>query len=174
MKRERTLLDLLDHGVDRIVSVTKWVMLTMASAIFLIVVVTVFTRYVLNYVASWSEEVPRYLLVWISLLGAALAVEYKEHIGFDYLFNMLPGQLQVKARLVLNLGVGALGLVMLIYGIGFVREFGDDLMESIPFTNKWYYSAMPISGGLIVLFVARQELRGLVSMFGDGGAGRDP
>ena len=41
---------------------------------------------------------------------------------------------------------------MFRYGIIFVQDFGSDLMETIPFTNYWYYPAMPISGFLIMVF----------------------
>ena len=48
---------------------------------------------------------------------------------------------------------------MLVYSEShFVQDFGPDTMESIPFTNVWYYTAMPISGGLIVLFAVRNQL----------------
>jgi hypothetical protein len=33
-----------------------------------------------------------------------------------------------------------------------VQDFGDDLMETIPFTNNWYYPAMPVCGFLIMVF----------------------
>ena len=43
-----------------------------------------------------------------------------------------------------------------------MQDFGSDLMETIPYTNYWYYPAMPISGFLIMLFSAKvmiDELR---------------
>ncbi len=42
--------------------------------------------------------------------------------------------------------------MMFRYGIVFVQDFGSDLMETIPYTNYWYYPAMPISGFLIMLY----------------------
>ncbi|MEL6133172.1 MAG: TRAP transporter small permease subunit, partial [Bacteroidota bacterium] len=39
--------------------------------ITLVVLWGVFTRYALGSQASWSEELARFLLVWIGLLGAA-------------------------------------------------------------------------------------------------------
>ena len=137
----------------------------MATSIFVIILFTVFSRYMSNYVLSWSEEVPRYLLVWIGFLGAALAVDRKDHIGFDYLFNMLPTRGRQIVMLVLNLGVALIGWIMLAYGIDFVKQFGEDWMESIPFTNIWFYSALPVSGALILLFIIRQELEGILSLF---------
>ena len=64
-----------DRVLEWITMVVKWVMVSMTCVIFFITTVTVFMRYVLNIVPSWSEEIPRYLLVWITYLGAALAIE---------------------------------------------------------------------------------------------------
>jgi TRAP-type C4-dicarboxylate transport system permease small subunit len=50
------------------------------------------------------------------------------------------------------------GWIMFFFGIHFVHDFGSDLMESIPFTNFWYYTALPVSGFLIMLFALRSQL----------------
>jgi TRAP-type C4-dicarboxylate transport system permease small subunit len=159
------ILKYYDYFLDWIRIIVKYIMLVMATSIFAIILFTVFSRYLSNYVLSWSEEVPRYLLVWIGFLGAALAVDRKDHIGFDYLFNKLPTHAREKLMLILNLGVALVGWVMLAYGVDFVSQFGDDWMESIPFTNIWFYSALPVSGSLILLFIIRQELEGILSLF---------
>ena len=159
------VLEYFDRILDWIRLIIRYIMLVMATAIFVIILFTVFSRYLFNYVASWSEEVPRYLLVWIAFLGAALAVDCKDHIGFDYLFNKLPGRARQILALLLNIGIALIGLIMLIYGIDFVRLFGGDWMESIPYTNIWFYIAMPISGALILLFVLRQEIQGILTFF---------
>jgi TRAP-type C4-dicarboxylate transport system permease small subunit len=57
--------------VDAIAALVRVVILLQAAAIFAIIIVTVVTRYGFSYVLSWSEEVPRYLLIWVSFLGAA-------------------------------------------------------------------------------------------------------
>lgn len=158
------MLHAFDRLMDGITAVTRWVMLVMTVGIFAIILVTVVTRYLFGFVLSWSEEVPRYLLVWISLLGTALAVERKDHIGFDAIFNRLPAGVRRVLGVVLDLGIAFVALVMLYYGVDFVRMFGTDLMESIPLTNFWLYIAMPISGGLILLYLARMELRRLRGM----------
>jgi TRAP-type C4-dicarboxylate transport system permease small subunit len=159
------ILEYYDRLLEWIRIIVKYVMLVMATAIFIIILFTVFSRYLFNYVLSWSEEVPRYLLVWIGFLGAALAVDCKDHIGFDYVFNKLPARAREIMTLLLNLGIALIGLIMLVYGIDFVKQFGADWMESIPYTNVWFYTALPISGALILLFVIRQELEGILALF---------
>src|SRR5512136_713706 len=158
------MLKTFDRILDWITAIVKFVMLVQASTIFFIICLAVFTRYLLNYVPSWSEEVPRYLLVWISYLGAALAVKYKEHISLDLFFNMMPIRARQVGHLILNVLIAIVGVIMLVYGIGLVRQFGDDLMESIPVKNFWLYLAMPISGGLMVLYIIQDTMKGILDL----------
>ena len=151
-----------ERFLDVVSAVVKWAMLMMASVIFVVICITVFTRYMLNLVPSWSEEIPRYMLVWITYLGAALCVRLQEHISLDVFFALLPVRIQRAGSLLLNLMVGAVGAIMVMYGVDLVRQFGDDLMESIPVTNFWLYLAMPVSGLLIILFVVQKLWRGLL------------
>jgi len=158
------MLQTYERLLDIVSAIAKWVMLALASGIFVVICMAVFTRYVLNVVPSWSEEVPRYMLVWITYLGAALCVRLQEHISLDIFFNLMPVRARRLGHLVLNLMVGAVGVIMVVYGLDLVRQFGDDLMESIPVKNVWLYLSMPISGSLIVLYVIREEWRGILGL----------
>jgi TRAP-type C4-dicarboxylate transport system permease small subunit len=153
------MLKTFDRIMDWLTAIVKYVMLVQASAIFFIICFAVFTRYILNYVPSWSEEVPRYLLVWISFLGAALAVKYKEHISLDFFFNMMPIRARQVGHIILNVLIAIVGVIMFVFGIGMVEQFGDDLMESIWVKNFWFYIALPISGGLMVLYVIQDTMK---------------
>ena len=154
--------------VDLVSVLLRVVILAQATAIFAIIVFTVITRYGFNYVLSWSEEVPRYLLIWISFLGAAACVDLRDHIAFDYLLNRFPARLRAAVQLLINAAIFGFGWIMLFYGIRFVRAFGGDFMESIPYTNVWYYTALPVSGGLMMLFSLRDQL----NVWLGGGGGR--
>ena len=151
-------MGVFNRAVDLLSALLRAVILLMATAIFVIIVATVITRYGFNHVASWSEEVPRYLLIWISFLGAAVCVDLKDHIAFDYLYKRFPGPVRAAVQLLINAAIFGFGYIMLIYGIRFVQAFGGDLMESIPFTNVWYYTALPVSGVLIMLYSLRDQL----------------
>src|SRR5215475_15233458 len=84
------LLDALDRFTALLVTVVRWFCITVASALFIIVVGAVIARYVFGQAVSWTEEVPRYLLIWISFLTAAVGVLHRDHVGFDVLLNALP------------------------------------------------------------------------------------
>jgi TRAP-type transport system small permease protein len=154
----RTPVRAFNRIVDLLSAVVRVVILLQATAIFLIIIATVITRYGFNYVLSWSEEVPRYLLIWVSFLGAAACVDLRDHIAFDYLFKRFPAALRRAVQLLINLAIFGFGSIMLLYGVRFVQAFGGDFMESIPFTNVWYYTALPVSGALMMLYSLRDQL----------------
>ncbi len=145
-------LELLDRFTTLLVTVVRWFCIVMASALFIIVVAAIVARYGFGQAVSWTEEVPRYLLIWISFLAAAVGVLHRDHVGFDVLFNALPTPVRRVLGVMLSLLIFGFGWIVFRYGITFVEDFGADLMETIPYTNYWYYPAMPISGFLIMVF----------------------
>jgi TRAP-type C4-dicarboxylate transport system permease small subunit len=154
------MLKAFDRVQEWITTIVKYVMLAQASMIFVIICFSVFTRYLLNYVPSWSEEVPRYLLVWITYLGAALAVKY----SLDVFFNMMPLRARQVGHLILNVLIGIVGVILLVFGTENVRQFGGDLMESIAVQNIWFYLAMPISGGLMILYIIHDTWKSILGL----------
>ena len=158
------MLKAFDRLLEWITTGVKTVMLVMTCAIFFITTITVFTRYLLNFVPSWSEEVPRYLLVWITYLGAALAVKFKEHISLDVFFNLMPLRARQVGHILLNGLIAVVGTIMVVYGIALVSQFKDDLMESIPVTNFWLYLVMPISGTLMLLFIIQDTWKAILGL----------
>ena len=71
-------------GVERVLILLS---MLIASVVFLQVVF----RYVLQQPLYWSEELPRYLLIWMSFLAAALAQKNEAHINITLAVTPLPG-----------------------------------------------------------------------------------
>lgn len=156
------MLKLLDRAVAWALAGIRVVCIAQATALFLIIVLAVIGRYVFGRSLTWTEEVPRYLLIWISFLGAAAGVARRDHVGFDVLFNAFPAP--VRRWLGAAIGVLMLGFGWIVfrYGITFVKDFGPDMMETIPYTNYWYYVAVPICGALLLLFAIRNIVDALL------------
>ena len=157
------MLNLLDRVAAWTLAAVRIVCIVQATLLFIVVVAAVFGRYVFGFALSWTEEVPRYFLIWISFLGAAACVAKREHVGFDILFNAFPDRVRRLLGAAIGLLIFGFGWIVFRYGIVFVRDFGPDLMETIPFKNYWYYMAMPVSGVLFMLFALKSivdSLRG--------------
>ena len=67
-----------------------WVAFIIFWTLAIIVFLQFFTRYVLNNSLSWTEEIARYLLMWITFIGAAVAMRRGTHIAVEVALLFLP------------------------------------------------------------------------------------
>ena len=72
-------------------------------------------RYVFNYSISWSEEAANFALVWMTMLGAGLAMRTRSHVGIDILVTRTPLRVQQVAKSASFL-LGAWFLIVVITG----------------------------------------------------------
>jgi TRAP-type C4-dicarboxylate transport system permease small subunit len=83
------------HVADETVrlSVYAWEDWTTLAVFWILAVVVfyqVFTRYILNDAAGWTEEIARYLLIAVTFLGGAMSVRKNTHIQVDFVYRFLP------------------------------------------------------------------------------------
>src|SRR5258708_10860960 len=67
-----------------------WITLAVFWILAVVVFYQVFTRYVLNDAAGWTEEIARYLLIAVTFLGGPMAVRRSTHIPVDFVYPFLP------------------------------------------------------------------------------------
>ena len=131
------------------------------AAITVIILLSVFYRYVLGNALSWSEEAGRFLVVFVGLAGAAIALHKDEHASFTAVLNRFPAWLQ-KACRVLNYSLIALFAgIMLVYGTDLAFDSGATA-EIIPMPMWIPLLSVPFSGGIMLLVALRKiisELR---------------
>lgn len=77
----------------------------------------VFFRYVLNDSLTWSEELARYLFVWVSFLGAAIALHRKMHIAVDILTSIVSERVRRIMLWLTQIAVVGLLIVLILYGV---------------------------------------------------------
>src|ERR1700721_1064377 len=83
----RLIASRLDHWIARIEAATIVVLMALLTAVTFAQVVT---RYALSDPLIWSEEVARYLFVWVSMIRAPLAMRQGGHFGLDLLIRPMP------------------------------------------------------------------------------------
>jgi len=115
----------------------------------------VFSRYVMGAQSSWTEELARMLLVWVSLLGASIGFIRKSHLGVDYFVGKLSDRMQIIGQIFVYLLVAAFTLCVMIYGgsmmVKSTLEKGQ-VLQALRFEKGYVYLAVPISGFFIVVF----------------------
>ena len=149
------MIDLLLKWKKCLISVLNMVLILAVTLLLVDVVLGVFTRYVMGEQAKWTEELARFLLIWVSLLGGAVAFGEKAHLGVDFFVSKFHVEGRKITAVFVHLVVLFFAMTIFLYGGG--RMVMDALvMEQTTPALGWkmgyIYLALPISGFFIVLF----------------------
>lgn len=119
------------------------------------VVWQVITRFVLKNPSNWTEELATFLLIWVGLLGAAVALNRQAHLGIDYFVHKLTAEKQRLAEVLSALCIIGFSIsVLLMGGINLVT-LTFRLGQTAPATGiqlGYVYLAVPISGLFITIY----------------------
>ncbi len=115
-----------------------------------IVALEVFCRYVLNHSLFWTEELARYILVWLTFLGATAAYRRKAHPGLDILTARMGPRLHRANTIFIHCICLCFFLVMISYGIDFSYFVRLQITPAL-YLPKWIiFAIIPVSGLLFV------------------------
>src|SRR5690606_17086467 len=139
----------------------------LAGALLAVIVFLVFIAGVMRWFGHpliWSVDLAQLLFVWVSFLGADMALRKRAHIGIDYLVRRLPGRWRVAVDVVLAAVCIAFLGVMAVMGyrlamLNIERLFGD---SGIPYALVTI--AVPAGCVLLGLTLVQQALAALRSL----------
>jgi TRAP-type C4-dicarboxylate transport system permease small subunit len=115
----------------------------------------VFTRFILKDPSTWSEELAVFMLIWVSLLGAAVALNRSAHLGIDYFVGKLSPKKRLYTEIFVFLCISIFSLtVMVIGGIDLVTNTLklEQLSPALGIKVGYVYLAVPISGFFLLLY----------------------
>ena len=121
------------------------------------VVWQVLSRYLFVVPAAWTEELARFLLIWIGMLGAAYAYRQGSHLGIDLLANKLTGIGKQRLHTVVHIVCLLFAASVLIIGGGSLVAMTWELKQysaAIGLPIAYVYAVIPASGAVIGLFAA--------------------
>ena len=121
----------------------------------------VISRYIFASPSSWTEEVARFLLIWIGVLGAAWAFRTGVHLGLDVLPKKLTGTSARILKLFTLLVVAAFSVSVLIIGGGSLVALTWELKQYsavLGLPIAYVYSVIPATGVLICFYAIASAL----------------
>jgi TRAP-type transport system small permease protein len=153
------------HATDEAVDLSlygweDWVSFALFWALAGIVFTQVFTRYVMEDPAGWTEEIARYFLVAVVFVGAAMSVRKNNHIQVDYFYRLMPPAL----GRVVSTAVDVFRCLFLGYATWLcwllIGRIGSSRMAIVDLPMGWVFGAMMFGFALMFwrsLQVARRH-----------------
>jgi TRAP-type C4-dicarboxylate transport system permease small subunit len=143
-------------------------LLLVATVAVLIVPVTLqiasrFTELIPSYI--WTEELARFMFIWMIMLGAMIGIRESTHFDVD-LLPRLPPRANALVQIVTHLFVLVFALVFVWWGIKFVQFGWNQLSELAELPMPFIFLAWPLAGATWVLFLGERFWINLKIVFG--------
>ena len=133
----------------------------------IVVFYSVISRFVLNSSIAWAEEVSRFLMMWMTFVGAVVAFEEDKHMRFDSLVNVFPEKLRA---VVLIAGYALIFVLLVNLTRGGLTYALNSWNWTSPATHTHYgyvYMVAPVCLGIMalqsvlkIILVARESFGG--------------
>ena len=119
-------------------------------AMCLVAIVQVASRYCFSSPFSWTEEVCTILFVWITFIGASLALKTSEHFAVEVIVEKLPAKLRLPLKLLSCTLIILFSVLLLGFGIRFTGRGLESITPALEIPRAVPYAAVPV-GGLLML-----------------------
>ncbi|TAK40465.1 MAG: TRAP transporter small permease [Betaproteobacteria bacterium] len=149
---------ILRWGVSNSLEICAAAMLVM---ICVIVFAGVFFRYFLHIGLGWTEELSRYLQIWMTFVGATVAVKRWSHFQLTIVNQWIPAAAHTLTRVFGILVVMSLAGILIKNGIDITRVSWNQTSPIMSWNFGYLYIVVPISGVLMEMFAVRHLLAAL-------------
>lgn len=146
------LKDRLVKTVDRLLA-----FLTVLISCLLVVCVCwqVFSRYVLGTPSTFTDELARFLFIWVGLIGAAYTTGKQRHLAIDLLTMKLQGRRKAFSQLVIQIAIAVFCALVMVYGGGglMLRTLQTgQVSPALGVQMGYVYLAIPFSGVMMIFY----------------------
>ncbi len=115
----------------------------------------VVSRYLLGDPSSFTDELSRYSMIWLGLLGAAYVSGKNGHLAIDLITSRVRGKRLFFLQCLIHGLVIFFGAVVLVWGGGnlvYISQLLQQKSATLQVPLSWVYGILPISGLLVVYY----------------------
>lgn len=136
----------------------KWVanfLIVLMGLMVLNVTWQVVSRYVFQSPSSFTDELSRYMLIWVGMLGAAYVAGKHEHLAIDILLTKLSGKAQDYLMILIHACILTFALVVMFIGgsnLVYLTLILEQKSATLQIPMAVIYVIIPISGLLVIYY----------------------
>ena len=145
---------ILTNIKNRLDTILKWLLVFIMGAMTINVLWQVFSRFILQNPSSITEELARYMLIWLGILGASYVAGQKMHLAIDLLSTKLKGKSKSYLEIVIQSIIFLFAFFVMVIG-GFrlvqITLSLNQISAALQIPLGYVYTVLPISG-IIMMF----------------------
>lgn len=116
----------------------------------------VITRYFLHSPIMWTDEIGRYLFIWIVYLGSASAFIRRKHLQVDIITQYMPEKIKYNLNLVFQIVIILFLFLVFIFGLQYaMKNMGNPAYSTNAISLGVAYISVPVGALLMVINIVR-------------------
>ena len=115
----------------------------------------VFSRYILANPSSFTDELARYLMIWVGVLGAAYVAGKGNHVAITYFSEKLNPVNLKRVQIIINLTILSFAILGMFIGgvrLVYITLVLEQLSPALKIPLGVVYAVIPLSGLLIIFY----------------------
>ena len=148
----------IKESVDRAL---ERVLVVLMSAMVVNVLWQVFSRFILRDPSTFTDELARFLLLWLGVLGASYVVGRKRHLAIDLVINKMDASKRRLFEIFIEVAIFFFALsVMVVGGINLVSLtlYLDQTSAALQVKQGYVYIVIPVAGLLCMFYAVMSVL----------------
>jgi len=137
--------------IKKINRTVEFLMVLFLIIMVLVVFFQIVSRTIWGSSFLWTEEVARFLMIWVMFLGSALAFQYGAHISIEAIFNRLPSYAQKSVQIIITIVCITFFLIFMVEGFDLSQRAMVNRSPALNIPMGYVYSVIPITGMLGII-----------------------
>ena len=144
--------------------VCRWIAIVLVAVIAVVVSASVVMRYGVNYSLSWAEDAAKFLMVWLTFIGAPLGFRHGAHVSLE-LLPPLPAGLHRIVRVLVHATVFVLMVMLTKFSWAFAINGWNQVALTIgDISMFWIFVSMPIGCAIMALVALELMVRSILGI----------
>ncbi len=152
------------HALDRSCAwlgrALDWFLILGGGGLTAVVMINVIARYVFNISLAWVNEMGEFVLLWLTFLGGARAVQLGAHLSITEMVEAAGPRLRRVLGWIAEAAAAAVCAAFLVWGTALSQQMMGQTLSVTYIPMGLAYAAMPVGAALGLLFIARRLLIG--------------
>ena len=144
-------------------NILDWLGISIFLALMCVVVLQIVARSVLAISIPWTEELTRFLFIWLTYIGAAVAARKGSNIVIDMLIQKIPNKIRKASEIVIILSSMAVVVVFLVGSWNLIEKTKGVYYSTMPFLSTGCQYVAPVVGFVLILFYFTLRLVSIVT-----------
>lgn len=132
-------------------AIIEWFLVLLMVAVIGVVLLQIIFRFFVSKPLTWSEELSRYLFIWISYIGGYLCSRNGSHMGIDYFVDRIPGIVGKIVKALAKLTLLAYMGVVCYYGFILSDRVMMQVSPAMHLPMGYVYMAIPL--GMLLMLI---------------------